>query len=117
MATFGQRLYELRELNKDTQENLAKKLSVSVQTVRRWEHDKNSPTVNQLKAICEIYKVSPNYFFDEEKRADTNPPEPAVKKENGGVKRKEEKSEYVPYASILAIGTLLASLLACILLI
>ncbi len=65
MVTFGTKLIELREFNKDTQEKLAEKLSISVQTLRRWEHDKNPPDINQLKLICEIYKVNPDYFFNE----------------------------------------------------
>ena len=41
---IGERLAELRKLNGETQEDLAKAFHVSVPTVRTWERDKASPS-------------------------------------------------------------------------
>lgn len=45
---IGERLAELRKLNGEKQQVLAKALSVSVSTVRSWEHDKSSPDHGNL---------------------------------------------------------------------
>ncbi|MFR7502771.1 MAG: helix-turn-helix domain-containing protein [Faecalibacterium sp.] len=53
---IGERLAELRKLNGEKQQVLAKALSVSVSTVRSWEHDKSSPDHSTLVAICRRYQ-------------------------------------------------------------
>ena len=50
---IGERLAELRKLNGETQEDLAKAFHVSVPTVRTWERDKASPSHEVLIALCE----------------------------------------------------------------
>lgn len=62
--TFGERLHTVRQDANLSQEKLAEKLSVSKQTVYRWESDKNFPDINQLKALCQIFAVQPQYFMD-----------------------------------------------------
>ena len=49
---IGERLAELRKLNGETQEDLAKAFHVSVPTVRTWERDKASPSHEVLIALC-----------------------------------------------------------------
>lgn len=61
---FGIRLSELRKKNKFSQYQLAEKLSVSEQTVRRWENGKSVPDSNQLENMCDIFGVPLNYFTD-----------------------------------------------------
>ena len=47
----GERLAEIRKDHNDTQAVLAKKLNVSVTTVRSWEQEKSSPSHDALVAI------------------------------------------------------------------
>ena len=63
--SFGEKLFTLRLEKQITQEVLAEKLDVSVQTIHRWEHDKSAPNVNQLKILCEVLGVKSEYFFEE----------------------------------------------------
>ena len=63
--SFGSKLSEIRIKSGVSQEELAEKAGVSVQTVRRWEHDKSAPNIHQLKTLCEVFSVSSSYFFEE----------------------------------------------------
>lgn len=69
---FGIRLSELRKKNKFSQYQLAEKLSVSEQTVRRWENGKSVPDSNQLEDICSILGVPLNYFAVNTLRSEEN---------------------------------------------
>lgn len=61
---FGFLLTELRTQHKISQEELAEKLDVSRQTVRRWEYEETLPDINQIKKMCEIFGVSPAYLLE-----------------------------------------------------
>jgi len=54
---FNDRLIELRKLNNDTQESLAKRLFVSRSLVAKWEQGRSFPSFNELNKICELYNV------------------------------------------------------------
>ena len=41
-----------------TQEDVAKKLKISKQTVVNWEKGKGEPSVNQAKELSELYNIS-----------------------------------------------------------
>ena len=65
---IGERLSEVRKDHGDTQSSLAKKLNVSVATVRSWEQEKSSPAHEILVNICKMYyllglsNVDPSYI-------------------------------------------------------
>ena len=61
---IGERLAELRKLNGETQEDLAKAFHVSVPTVRTWERDKASPSHEVLIALCKRYGTCLLYTSD-----------------------------------------------------
>ena len=63
--SFGSKLSEIRIKSGISQEELAERLEVSVQTVHRWEHDKSAPNIHQVKTLCEIFGVNASYFFEE----------------------------------------------------
>ena len=74
----GERLAEIRKDHDDTQAVLAKKLNVSVTTVRSWEQEKSAPSHDLLVLICRIYEVSADYllglsdvdpFFEQRRRS------------------------------------------------
>ena len=61
--TFGQRLTELRTKKEITQEELAEKLNVSSQTIRRWEYDSTCPDINQLVRLSSVLNVSTEFLL------------------------------------------------------
>ena len=52
------KIVELRKANNDTQECLAKKLSVSRSLIAKWEQGRAVPNVSYMKKIYELYNVS-----------------------------------------------------------
>jgi transcriptional regulator with XRE-family HTH domain len=60
---IGERLSEIRKDHGDTQTTLAKKLGVSLPTVRAWEQEKSSPSHEMLVSICHLYHVSADYLL------------------------------------------------------
>ncbi len=60
---IGERLADVRKDYGDTQAVLAKRLGVSLPTVRAWEQEKSSPSHEMLVAICRLYGVSSDYLL------------------------------------------------------
>lgn len=55
---IGQKILELRKNAKMTQEELAQELSVSRQTISKWELGETSPDLNQASKIVKLFEVS-----------------------------------------------------------
>ena len=51
-------LIELRKKNNMTQNDLAKKLKYSDNTISRWEHAEITPSIETLQKISELYNIS-----------------------------------------------------------
>ena len=90
----GERLADVRKDHGDRQEDLARKINVSLPTVRSWEQGKSSPSHTDLVAICRLYHVSSDYLlgltdddplFTERRRAERFTPE-----ERADIRRFEE---------------------------
>ena len=60
---IGERLSEVRKDHSDTQAALARRLGVSLPTVRAWEQEKSSPSHEMLVTICRLYHVSADYLL------------------------------------------------------
>lgn len=60
---FGKRLKELRKQNKMTQEVLAEKLMVSVDSISKYENGKIALGHEYLTTICQLFNVSADYFY------------------------------------------------------
>ena len=56
--SLGQRLIELREEKKLSQEEVAGKLNVTRQTVSKWETDQSTPDFDKILPLCELYGIS-----------------------------------------------------------
>jgi transcriptional regulator with XRE-family HTH domain len=56
--TVGERIQFYRKLNKMSQEELAKRLLISRQTVSLWENDQTMPTIDNLIRLREVFGVS-----------------------------------------------------------
>lgn len=61
--TFGEKLAKLRKENNHTQEQLASILSVSRQSVSKWESDLAYPETEKLIRISELYHCSVDYLL------------------------------------------------------
>jgi transcriptional regulator with XRE-family HTH domain len=57
-ATFGDRLALAREGQNLTQEQLARRLGLRVQTIRNWEFDRSAPRANRLQMVAGFLNVS-----------------------------------------------------------
>ena len=58
MQTIGNRLAEIRKLNKLKQTELAEKLNVSQQVISNIERGVTTPDIELLKKIADIYSIS-----------------------------------------------------------
>ena len=56
--TIGRRMRELRASKKNTQEQLAAHLGITVQAVSKWEREEGYPDISMLPAIASFYGVS-----------------------------------------------------------
>ncbi|MBO0959523.1 helix-turn-helix transcriptional regulator [Neobacillus sp. MM2021_6] len=63
MNRYGSKIREIREKNKDTLEDLAKKLDTHYTTVGKWERGERKITPELLEQIANIYEVSVSFFF------------------------------------------------------
>jgi len=55
---IGNKILELRKLNNLSQEQLADKMSVTRQTISKWELGETSPDLEQSKKLSKIFNIS-----------------------------------------------------------
>lgn len=60
---FNQRLRETRMKNGFTQQNMADKLHVSLNTYQKYEQAERCPSLNCLVSIADIFDVSIDYLL------------------------------------------------------
>lgn len=46
-----------------TQEDVAKKLHISKQTICNWERGKGEPSIGQAKDLARLYRMNLDYIF------------------------------------------------------
>ena len=56
--TLGENLQRLRKEKGLSQEDVARALFVSRQTISKWETDKAEPGVDNLKVLADLYEVT-----------------------------------------------------------
>lgn len=59
-----QRITALREGLDLSQEEMAEKLGKKKQQISIWENGVNKPSIDNLLEICNVFDVSPEFFFD-----------------------------------------------------
>ena len=65
--SFGKNLQYLRQLSRGmTQEDLAEKLSVSRQTISKWEMDAANPEMDKALELCKVFNCSLDNLFRDE---------------------------------------------------
>ncbi len=63
VKTLGERLFQLRNEKRLTQEELAERLMIGRQTISKWELNKSVPSTENLIQLAEIYEVSLDYLI------------------------------------------------------
>ena len=63
--TIGEKIVHLRIVNNISQEELSKTLKVSRQSLSKWENNDTLPTLNTIKDLCQIFKVSADELIDD----------------------------------------------------
>lgn len=46
-----------------TQDDVARKMKVSKQTICNWENGKSEPTVGQARSLSQLYDINLDYIF------------------------------------------------------
>ena len=72
METLGDKIYGLRKKSGLSQEQLAFEIDVSRQTISRWEANSAQPNFENIRQLCEIFKVDPSFFISEDESAVTD---------------------------------------------
>ena len=63
--TIGEKIVHLRIVSNISQEELAKNLKVSRQSLSKWENNDTLPPLNTIKDLCQIFKVSADELIDD----------------------------------------------------
>ena len=63
--TIGEKIVHLRIVNNISQEELAKILKVSRQSMSKWENGENLPPLTAIKDLCAIFKVTADELIDD----------------------------------------------------
>lgn len=61
---LGKSLFEARKKSGLSQEVVAEKLSISRQTISRWETNESLPDINQAKKLAKLYNLSLDKLFN-----------------------------------------------------
>ena len=66
---FGLRLKSMRKAAKLTQQEVAKRIGVTVGTIRKYESNNTLPPVDKLETMAILYRTSLDYLRNLNKRA------------------------------------------------
>lgn len=79
MASLAATIKQLREINKLTQDELGKRLSISRQTVNNYEHGRREPDIEMLNKMAAVFSVPVEVFVapvERQQRFFVKPPVP-----------------------------------------
>ncbi len=76
--TIGEKIVLLRTSAKMSQEQFAEKLSVSRQSVSKWEMDQSLPQIDKILQICELFSISADQLLHQEEELLTQPAVPNI---------------------------------------
>lgn len=64
--TLGEKIQQLRKQQGLTQEALAEKVSVTRQTISKWELDQSAPDLVSIARLCDIFNVTADHLIRED---------------------------------------------------
>lgn len=65
--TVGEKITQLRGVQKISQETLAERLSVSRQAISSWEMNQSLPSIDNILKLCEIFRISTDELLRSER--------------------------------------------------
>lgn len=71
--TFGEKITWLRNREGLSQEDLAEKLSVSRQTISKWEVEQAYPRIDKMVMMCDLFHISTDELLRQEISLETEP--------------------------------------------
>lgn len=86
MATFAERLKELRKEKRITQEKLADRFFITKSAISKYENGVNTPENKLLQDMADFFEVSVDYLLGR-----TNDAKPSVKEWQPQLTKKDEK--------------------------
>jgi transcriptional regulator with XRE-family HTH domain len=63
MATFGERLRQLRIENNLRQKDLSEEIDIGVIALSYYENDKREPNLKVIRLVCNHFNISADYFL------------------------------------------------------
>lgn len=63
---FSARIKSAREALELTGEFVGEQVGVSKATISHWENGRYQPNIEQIRGLCRVLKVSPNWLFEVE---------------------------------------------------
>lgn len=111
---FGKKLQALRRKQGLSQEELAEKLSVTRQTISKWELEQSTPELQYISQISEIFGVTTDYLI---KDVIDEPDKIAEKNDNNAEfseKSTRGKADFPPFMGFLGIVLTLFGLIIII---
>ncbi len=64
--SLGERIFDLRQKNGLSLEQLSRQLGVRARTLKNWETDRSEPRINKLVALAGLLGVAPTYLIARE---------------------------------------------------
>ena len=89
MDNFAERLVKLRKRAGFNQDDLAEEIGVSVDTIRRWEGEKQEPRLSELKRIAYVLGTTINELAGEDTEYPNEPIQTKVIKPHKSKRNKE----------------------------
>ena len=83
---IGEKIAEVRRLNKLTQRDLAEKLNVSDKVISKWETGKSLPDVETMLKLSKILGISISELYECVEETDTEKKRNIAKKECGNIR-------------------------------
>lgn len=68
MKGVGKKIREIRIKNKDTLEQLGKKLNFNYSNLSKIEREVRTPSIELIEEIARLYEVPLSYFLEKNKR-------------------------------------------------
>ncbi|MBO4838083.1 MAG: helix-turn-helix domain-containing protein [Lachnospiraceae bacterium] len=105
--TIGERLTELRKSRGLSQEELAEQLTLTRQTISKWELGQSSPDIEYVIALCDLFGVSTDYLLKgEEPEAKAAPKEEHSQPVPKGPRSAEREKNWMIFGLGMAVSSL-----------
>ncbi len=99
--TLGEKIQKLRKQQGLSQEALAEKVTVTRQTISKWELDKSTPDLDFIAQLSDIFSVTSDYLIKEDM---TEPDELPYKKRQYHLSEKGKRTILVSYSAVALIA-------------